>query len=92
MKVPEGFLMQKIAGSYVIIPLGDKLKQYKGLFKINDEAAFIYENLAADTDEQTIIEEFAKRNQIGLEESEQIYNEFLAQLNNIGITSIEDKV
>lgn len=92
MKLQEGFLLQKIAGSYVIVPLGDKLKQYKGLFKINNEAAFIYENLAADVDKQSIIAKFAEFYQIGLEESEQIYNDFLAQLNNLGIACIEDEI
>ena len=45
MRVKEGFVIREIAGSIVVVPTGDLLKEYRGMLTLNEAGKFIWELL-----------------------------------------------
>ena len=85
MKVKPGFMLQTIAGNPVIVPLDDQLKRYNGLFKINEEAAFLFEKMQAGAEDEAIVCAFAAHFGGTREEGRDIYEDFAASLRRFGI-------
>jgi hypothetical protein len=91
MKINPRFMLQVIAGNPVIVPLGEQLTKYKGLFKINGEASFLFEKLQTGAKEDEIIDAFAARFGTSREESHEVYTDFVVSLRRYGIVGETDE-
>ena len=56
MRLKCDFETMELNGKFIAVPVGDEEDQYHGVLKLNDTAAFIFEQLKTDVDEGTIIE------------------------------------
>jgi len=56
MKIKEGFILKEIAGSYVVVPVGDDLVDFSLMITINETGAFLWECLASDKTESELVE------------------------------------
>lgn len=45
MKIKEGFVLKKVAGSYMIAPVGDRFVDYSAVITTNETGAYIWELL-----------------------------------------------
>ncbi len=71
MKIKEGFILREIAGSYIVVAVGDAVKSFNGVISLNQTGAFLWKALADGGDENTLLkalldeydveEELAKR-------------------------------
>ena len=48
MKIREGFILKEIAGSYVVVPVGQDLVDFSSMITINETGAFLWEKLCND--------------------------------------------
>ena len=55
MKIKEGFILKEIAGSYVVVPVGDDLVDFSLMITINETGAFLWECLSADKTESELV-------------------------------------
>ena len=46
MKINENFILKKIAGSSVVIPVGDEANKIHGMITLNETAELIWESIA----------------------------------------------
>lgn len=54
MKLKEGFVLRKMPGMNLVMPVGENIKHFKGSLMLNDTGAFIYERLAAGKSKEEI--------------------------------------
>lgn len=54
MKRKQGFIVDKIAGENVAVPVGEMSKSFHGMIKLNGTALFIWEQLENDVTEEQI--------------------------------------
>ena len=54
MKIKEGFLLRKVAGETVVLPVGGEL-DLNMMITLNDTGAFLWEQLASETDENELV-------------------------------------
>lgn len=40
IKIKEGFLLRKVAGDHVVVPVGEAGKVFHGMIRLNDTGAF----------------------------------------------------
>ena len=69
MKIKEGFILRNVAGSYVVVPIGEATLDFNGMMNLNETGAFLFEKMIegisradlikALTDEYDIDEETA---------------------------------
>lgn len=46
MKIKKGFAKREIAGSTVVVPVGDMSKEFNGMITLNDSASFFWDIFA----------------------------------------------
>lgn len=62
MKIKDGFMLREIAGSWVVVPLGQRVVEYNGLMILSESGALLWKKLesGAELDElvQAILSEY----------------------------------
>ncbi|WP_418792212.1 PqqD family protein [Phosphitispora sp. TUW77] len=48
MKIKEGYLVREIADCHIVVPIGDKVIEFKGIMTLNDTGRFIWKCLSDD--------------------------------------------
>lgn len=48
MKIKKGYLLREIAGSYIVVPVGERVIDFKGIMTLNDTGNFIWKCLSDD--------------------------------------------
>ena len=54
MKIKEGFMLRNVAGSAVVVPLGQAAADFNGMINLNGVGAFLWEHLQQDTTEEAL--------------------------------------
>ena len=57
MKVKEGFILRNVAGSYVVVPIGEATLDFNGMMSLNETGAFLFGKLIEGTDKEQLIED-----------------------------------
>ena len=78
MKLKEGFVLRKIAGEDVVIPIGNNIADFNGVVRLNESAAFLWKALQKETtkDEliKSLIEEYKIDRELATNDVEQFIN------------------
>ena len=48
MRIKDGFLLREVAGSYVVVPIGENLVDFQGMITLNESGAFLWKELKED--------------------------------------------
>lgn len=57
LKIKEGYLMREIAGSYIVIPVGEKRVEFNGVLTLNDTGAFLWKKIESGADSEKALSE-----------------------------------
>ena len=78
MRLKEGFVLRKIAGEDVVIPIGNNIADFNGVVRLNESAAFLWKALQRETtkDEliKSLIEEYKIDKKLATNDVEQFIN------------------
>lgn len=55
MKIKEGFILRNIAGSFVVVPVGDATIDFNGMMNLNETGAFLFEKMIEGTTREDLI-------------------------------------
>ncbi len=48
MRIKEGYLVREIADCHIVVPIGDRVIDFKGIMTLNDTGYFIWKCLSED--------------------------------------------
>ena len=82
MKIKEGFIVREIAGSFVVVPVGQNLVDFSSMITLNETGAFIFEQINDVADFYTIVEKFFSTYDVSKEEAEKAVESFVDYLKN----------
>lgn len=85
MKIREGFVLREIAGSYVVIALGNAGKIFNGMIHLNETGKLIWEMLSEGSDESTIIDTILQQYEIDKNTAQADVHRVIAELQGAGI-------
>lgn len=60
MKIKDGFIMKDVAGSKVVLPLGERQAEIRGIITFNDVGAEVFNMLDGTNSVEEIIEKIVK--------------------------------
>ena len=60
MKIKEGFVLKEIAGSFVVVPVGNELVDLSAMITLNETGAFLWSLLENDVDMDYMCEQVMK--------------------------------
>ena len=84
MKVREGFVMRKIAGSNIVIPVGAVCVDFNGMITMNDSATFLWEKLVAGADENALVSALLAEYEVDEQTARSCVKEYIAKLEEAG--------
>lgn len=84
MKIKSGYLLREIAGSPVIIPIGERVIEFKGMLMPNDTGSFIWKALASDISYDQLLGAILDEYDIDEKTAKADLDDFLAEAREIG--------
>ena len=67
LKTKKGFLFRKLGDEYVVVPIGAASRTFNGMIRLNATGAFFWEELAAGTTKDALVQKMLARYE-GLDE------------------------
>lgn len=55
MKIKQGFVVRKVAGESIAVPVGARGKEFHGMIKLNESAAFLWNFFLKEHDENEAV-------------------------------------
>ena len=55
MKIKDGFILKKIAGSTVVVPVGENLVNLQLMLSLNESGAFLWQQLQKDRTREELL-------------------------------------
>lgn len=55
LKIKEGYLLRKVAGKYIVVPVGEEAMDFNGVITVNETGAFLWEKLENGLNEQELV-------------------------------------
>ncbi len=84
MKINNNFIMKEIAGTFMVVPVGNELVDLNAMITLNETGAFLWNLLINDCTEYELAEEMLKEYDIDMQTASADIKEFLENLRKIG--------
>ncbi|MCC3869647.1 PqqD family protein [Terrisporobacter mayombei] len=67
MKIKEGFILRKIAGEDIVVPIGNNIADFNGVIRLNESAAFLWRELQEEISKKDLVNKLKSEYDIGEE-------------------------
>lgn len=84
MKIKSGFIIREIAGSPVVIPIGERVIDYKGMMLPNETGAFLWRKLQNDTTFEQLLQSVLDEYDVDEATASADIEEFLNEMRSVG--------
>ena len=81
MKIKEGYLLREVAGSNIVVPIGEGELNFSGVITLNDVGAFFWRNLEKGCTKEELLAEY----EIDKETASSDIDEFVGKLKEAGL-------
>lgn len=81
----EDFLLRKVAGDHVVVPVGEAGKVFHGMIRLNDTGAFLWEQCRKETTKEQVLQAMAEKYEVDESVAADDLDRFLQQLRNAEI-------
>ncbi len=85
MKIKKGFMLREVAGNYVVVPVGDASKEFKGIITLNSSGAFLWKSLLEECNMKELLEKFLNEYDIDQKTAENDINLFLNKIKEANV-------
>ena len=55
MKIKDGFILREVAGSFVVVAVGEAVKEFNGIVNLNETGAFLWKMLEKGATKEQLI-------------------------------------
>ncbi len=81
MKIKQGFLLREIAGSWVVVPLGQRVVEFNGLLSLSESGALLWKKMEQEVGSDKELVALLKENyEVEEEIAKADVNEFLTAI------------
>jgi len=84
MKIKTDYILRKVGKQYVVVATGKSSKDFHGMIRLNESAAFVFELLKKDTTEQKLIDALITEYSVEETEARDDISAFLSTLKEAG--------
>ncbi|MDY5376783.1 MAG: PqqD family protein [Eubacterium coprostanoligenes] len=80
MKIKKGFTVRNIAGSDIVVPVGNAEKIFNGMITLNESGAFFWNALLKDTTVNEVVKKVTSEYDVDEERAKADVEKFIEQL------------
>ena len=84
MKIKDGFLLREIAGTQIVVPIAERVIEFKGMMTLNDHGLFVWNMLQNECTFDDILNSILDEYDIDDETAKADLEEFLAHIRKNG--------
>lgn len=85
MKIKEGYLIREIAGCHMVVPIGERVIEFKGIMTLNDTASFIWKRMSNDVTYDQILSAVLDEYEIDESTAKDDLDDFLKKARENGV-------
>jgi coenzyme PQQ synthesis protein D (PqqD) len=85
VKGRERFVLRTIAGSHVLVPVGDRVVDFNGVVVLNGTGRFLWERIAAGCEAEHLVDDLVDAFAVSREEAARDVTAFVAELSAKGL-------
>lgn len=85
MEIKKEVILRSVAGEHMLIPVGETVFEYNGIFMITESGKFLWNNIVNGADEKELIDLLKKEYGIDYDTASADVNEFIEMLKAFGI-------
>ena len=80
MKIKNGFILREVAGSYLVVAVGEAVKTFKGIINLNETGAFLWKQLEKDSTEEDLVKALTAEYEVAEETAKEDVKLFVQKL------------
>lgn len=80
MKIKEDYLLRNVAGSHIVVPVGEGNLDFSGVITLNDVGAFLWERLQSDTTPEELLSALLAEYDVKSDVAKKDIDEFIVKL------------
>ena len=85
MKIKDGFILREVAGNYIVVAVGDAVKNFNGIINLNETGAFLWKRLEEGATEEQLKESLLNEYEVDDEIAERDIKAFINKLAEKGL-------
>ncbi len=85
MKIKEGFILREIAGSFIVVAVGEAVKSFNGVINLNPTGALLWKKLSEGGDENDLLKALLDEYDVEEEVAKKDIELFIAKLKNANL-------
>jgi len=85
VKLKEGFMLRNIAGSWIVVPIGERLVEFNGLMTLSESGALLWKLLQEGADFETLVKAITSEYDIDEETARKDVEEFTSAIREKGL-------
>lgn len=80
MKIKEGYILRNVAGSFVVVPVGNATLEYNGMMNLNETGAFLFEKMIEGISREDLIKALTDEYDVDDETAEKDVDAFIEKV------------
>ncbi|MGN1317941.1 MAG: PqqD family protein [Lachnospirales bacterium] len=80
MKIKDGYLLREVAGSHIVVPIGEGSMDFSGVISLNEVGAFLWNRLENDCEVEDLVSAILSEYDIDRETAKSDIEEFINKL------------
>lgn len=85
MKLKDGYLLRNVAGVSIVVPVAERVIEFKGMMTLNETGAFLWEQLQEEKTKEQLLAALLEEFEVEEQMAEQDLQEFLLKLNDVNV-------
>ena len=85
MKIKSNFVLKKVAGAYVVVPLRDRAVDFSGVIKLTESGAFLWNILADGAERDELVAALLNEYEVDEATASRDVDRFIAGLSEAGL-------
>lgn len=86
MKLKQGFLLREIAGSWIVVPIGQRVVEFNGLMSLSVSGALLWRKLENTVEnEEELVTVLTEEYEIDVETAKKDVHEFISSIREKGL-------
>lgn len=85
MKIKEGFMLREIAGTWVVVPLGQRVVEFNGLMTLSESGALLWRSLEAGAEFEELVNAILEEYEVDIATAKADVNDFISEIDKKGL-------
>ena len=85
MKIKQGYILREVAGNYIVVAVGEAVKNFNGIINLNDSGAFLWKLLQEGATEEQLKESLLNEYEVDEQIAERDIKAFINKLIEKGL-------